>query len=89
MPEAELALQVAEPRRLVISEMVLENFKSYAGVQRVGPFHKVKGGQQAVPVWAGLQADLSQAEHMSSHTCNPCRASPLWWDPTAVASPTS
>ena len=42
MPGEELALQlVAEPRRLVISEMVLENFKSYAGVQRVGPFHKV------------------------------------------------
>lgn len=27
--------------RLVIREMVLENFKSYAGTQRVGPFHKV------------------------------------------------
>ena len=27
--------------RLVIKEMVLENFKSYAGAQRVGPFHKV------------------------------------------------
>ena len=27
--------------RLMITEMVLENFKSYAGVQRVGPFHKV------------------------------------------------
>ena len=26
---------------LVIREMVLENFKSYAGAQRVGPFHKV------------------------------------------------
>ncbi|CAI5484845.1 unnamed protein product [Closterium sp. Yama58-4] len=26
--------------RLIITEMVLENFKSYAGVQRVGPFHK-------------------------------------------------
>jgi hypothetical protein len=30
----------AQPR-LVIREMVLENFKSYAGAQRVGPFHKV------------------------------------------------
>lgn len=29
-------------RRLVIKEMVLENFKSYAGAQRVGPFHKVR-----------------------------------------------
>jgi hypothetical protein len=27
-------------RRLVIREMELENFKSYAGKQRVGPFHK-------------------------------------------------
>eukprot|EP00951_Prasinocladus_malaysianus_P024840 scaffold215791_cov47-Prasinocladus_malaysianus.AAC.1 len=26
--------------RLVIKELALENFKSYAGVQRVGPFHK-------------------------------------------------
>lgn len=31
-------------RRLVIREMVLENFKSYAGAQRVGPFHKVRWG---------------------------------------------
>eukprot|EP00899_Mesostigma_viride_P022586 jgi/Mesvir1/3511/Mv11989-RA.2 len=30
----------ARRRRLVIKEMVLENFKSYAGEQRVGPFHK-------------------------------------------------
>lgn len=28
--------------RLVIKEMVLDNFKSYAGAQRVGPFHKVR-----------------------------------------------
>lgn len=28
-------------KRLIITEMVLENFKSYAGAQRVGPFHKV------------------------------------------------
>eukprot|EP00958_Prasinococcus_capsulatus_P029165 scaffold7377_cov389-Prasinococcus_capsulatus_cf.AAC.13 len=26
--------------RLIIREMVLENFKSYAGEQRIGPFHK-------------------------------------------------
>ncbi|CCG83748.1 protein of unknown function [Taphrina deformans PYCC 5710] len=26
--------------RTVISKLVLENFKSYAGVQRIGPFHK-------------------------------------------------
>lgn len=28
-------------RRLVIREMELKNFKSYAGSQKVGPFHKV------------------------------------------------
>ena len=32
--------QPAKPR-LVIKSMVLENFKSYAGAQHVGPFHKV------------------------------------------------
>lgn len=29
--------------RLFIKEMVMKNFKSYAGEQRVGPFHKVRG----------------------------------------------
>lgn len=33
--------------RLVITEMVLENFKSYAGEQRIGPFHKVGCRQPA------------------------------------------
>jgi hypothetical protein len=28
--------------RLIISKMVLKNFKSYAGIQEVGPFHKVR-----------------------------------------------
>lgn len=32
----------APPPRLMITEMVLENFKSYAGAQRVGPFHKAR-----------------------------------------------
>jgi hypothetical protein len=36
--------------RLMIREMVLENFKSYAGAQRVGPFHKV--GPAAQPAAA-------------------------------------
>jgi hypothetical protein len=38
---AQQQTQNLPPPRLVISEMVLENFKSYAGEQRVGPFHKV------------------------------------------------
>ena len=28
--------------RLVIKRLELENFKSYAGVQHIGPFHKVR-----------------------------------------------
>jgi hypothetical protein len=28
--------------RLMITKIVLENFKSYAGIQEVGPFHKVR-----------------------------------------------
>lgn len=28
--------------RLVIKRLELENFKSYAGTQHVGPFHKVR-----------------------------------------------
>lgn len=32
---------VASPR-LFIKEIVMNNFKSYAGEQRVGPFHKVR-----------------------------------------------
>ena len=26
--------------RLIIDHMVLKNFKSYAGIQKIGPFHK-------------------------------------------------
>jgi len=32
--------QAHEPR-LMISKIVCENFKSYAGVKELGPFHKV------------------------------------------------
>jgi hypothetical protein len=28
-------------QRLIIRKIVLENFKSYAGVQEIGPFHQV------------------------------------------------
>ncbi|PSC72157.1 structural maintenance of chromosomes 4 [Micractinium conductrix] len=34
------AAPAGPPRRLMITQMVLENFKSYAGAQSVGPFHK-------------------------------------------------
>ena len=29
------------PARLMITKIVNENFKSYAGIQELGPFHKV------------------------------------------------
>ena len=32
--------------RLIITHMTLENFKSYAGVQQIGPFHKVTSRPQ-------------------------------------------
>ena len=36
-------------KRLVIKKMVLENFKSYAGAQHVGPFHKVRSFLLLIP----------------------------------------
>jgi hypothetical protein len=36
--------------RLIITHMTLENFKSYAGVQQIGPFHKVMA-----PPWAWVR----------------------------------
>jgi hypothetical protein len=40
MSEGEHVSQQGKPR-LFIERLVLENFKSYAGRQEVGPFHKV------------------------------------------------
>ena len=37
----------ARKPRLAIKKMVLENFKSYAGAQHVGPFHKVRARTRA------------------------------------------
>lgn len=34
--------------RLMITKIVNENFKSYAGIQELGPFHKVNNYQIAV-----------------------------------------
>ena len=48
-PRQRRAMAAAAPRaagpggrRLMITDLVLENFKSYAGTQAVGPFHKVR-----------------------------------------------
>lgn len=40
-PLTDFSLRLPGPqKRLIISRMVLENFKSYAGRQHIGPFHK-------------------------------------------------
>ena len=42
MAPSDGAASAGAPRtRLIITHMTLENFKSYAGVQQIGPFHKV------------------------------------------------
>ena len=33
--------EVATTKRLIVDHIVLENFKSYAGRQVIGPFHEV------------------------------------------------
>jgi structural maintenance of chromosome 4 len=40
--QADSARESTTRPRLFIKEMVMQNFKSYAGEQRVGPFHKVR-----------------------------------------------
>lgn len=35
------------PGRLIIHKIVVENFKSYAGRQEIGPFDKVEGSSLA------------------------------------------
>jgi len=37
-----VASQQTPCRRMIITRMELENFKSYAGLQKIGPFHKVR-----------------------------------------------
>lgn len=38
-------IQPSQEPRLMIAKIVCENFKSYAGVKELGPFHKVGGGR--------------------------------------------
>ena len=41
MAQAEAVEAETKTERLMIHKMVNENFKSYAGTQELGPFHKV------------------------------------------------
>lgn len=52
--------------RLMIKEMVLQNFKSYAGEQRVGPFHKVGGLVQVVATRKPQQQQHLAAENVDN-----------------------
>lgn len=63
----------ARPQRLIITEMVLENFKSYAGEQRVGPFHKV-----------GCSAWVSRGAWTTSVPMCPKLCSLTWHLPTST-----
>lgn len=58
---------VGQGPRLVIREMVLENFKSYAGAQRVGPFHKVLC--PAVQIWLLLRPRASMCSTCFLTSC--------------------
>ena len=53
MAPSDGAASAGAPRtRLIITHRTLENFKSYAGVQQIGPFHKVSArrvGSRAAP----------------------------------------
>lgn len=40
---------ISNAKRLVITKMVLENFKSYAGVCEIGPLHKVRPSLRCAP----------------------------------------
>lgn len=88
-------------RRLIITEMVLENFKSYAGEQRVGPFHKVfatltdargcgeasADHAQRSPTSIGLT--LWQSKRREAALIFHCRVSRLWLAQMVAANPTS
>jgi hypothetical protein len=62
---ATMAEQEGRKPRLVITDMVLENFKSYAGAQRVGPFHKVRP-RRAAPPDAPKPAARAAAAHAAA-----------------------
>ena len=62
-----------QQRRLIITDMVLENFKSYAGEQRVGPFHKVSSLSLPTFVFYSYtfqQTDSSNCAADLSSTCS-------------------
>lgn len=71
--------------RLVIKRLELENFKSYAGVQHIGPFHKVCRALS----FAAHHLAFSGAGNAYTHTTGYlCRTSLRLWDQTAAGNRT-
>ena len=55
MSVADGSASTAPKTRLIITHMTLENFKSYAGIQQIGPFHKVSArGRRAMHVHSSI-----------------------------------
>jgi hypothetical protein len=75
----------APTKRLIITRMVLENFKSYAGVQSIGPFHHSFSsvvGSFSIQILAlltsrspALQVPMEVESPMSSTLCSSFLAS--------------
>lgn len=73
-------------RRLMIREMTLDNFKSYAGPQHVGPFHKVRQLSSGAVTVLCIDAAKPRSTH-SGIIC--CSVSHQLWDPMEAARATS
>ena len=55
MSAADGSASAAPKTRLIITHMTLENFKSYAGIQQIGPFHKVSArGRRVMHVHSSI-----------------------------------
>ena len=68
------APSAAPPKRLIITKMRMENFKSYYGVQEVGPFHKVRAQAThkilELPIPLSLFCLLARCRLPTASLCN-------------------
>lgn len=86
---SEGAAGASAPRtRLIITHMTLENFKSYAGVQQIGPFHKVSAGRRTRAADAPFRANAAGRRRCSGVRLGLLRgARPVPRGPVRCASP--
>lgn len=91
--EAIMAAGAAEAQtptkpRLLITRMEMENFKSYYGVQSVGPFHKVCLAQRGGGGGSREREGEQSSDLPFPNLTFPCSSAfPALWVQTAVASP--